>query len=97
MHEFAITRGILSIALEKAKETKASRITEVDIVIGELAGVVDECVWFYFDFFSKDTIAAEAILSFERIPFQLRCRNCGEQAMEVIAGRECYVNSMEVE
>ncbi len=113
MHEFSVTQGILSIALEKANEAKVSKITKIDLVIGELSGIVDDCVKFYFDFLSKDTIAAEASLSFERTPTKLRCRNCNtvflpsnldwacpncrEQKIEVISGRECYVHSIEVE
>jgi len=113
MHEFSITQSMLSIALEKAGEAKASKIRKINLTIGELAGVVDDCVQFYFDFLSKDTIAADAVLSFERTPFKLRCRNCDtvfspgnldwscpecqEQKVEVISGRECYVDSIEVE
>ena len=113
MHEFSITQSILAIALEKADEAKASKITKINLTVGELSGVVDECVRFHFDFLSKDTIAAEASLFFEKMPFQLRCRNCAtsfspnhgdwtcpncqEQKIEVVSGRECYVNSIEVD
>ena len=113
MHELSITQSILSIALEKAGKAKVSKITRINITIGELSGIVDDCVQFYFDFLSKDTIAAEASLHFERTPTRLRCRNCatvfspdntdwvcpgcGEQTIEVISGRESYVNSIEVE
>ena len=113
MHELSITQSILSIALEKADKAKASKITRINLTIGELSGIAGECVQFYFEFLSKDAIAAEAIISFERTPTQLRCRNCAtvfspdnsdwvcpscrEQTIEVISGRESYVNSIEVE
>ena len=113
MHELSITQNILSIALEKATEAKASKITKIDLTIGEISGVVSECVQFCFDFLSNDTIAAKASLSFEKIPFQLHCRNCAtvfspgnlhwacsncqKQEAEIISGRECYINSIEVE
>ena len=113
MHELSITQSILSIALEKADKAKAGKITRINLTIGELSGIAGECVQFYFEFLSKDTIAAEATLSFERTPTQLRCRNCAtvfspdnsdwvcpgcrEQTIEVISGRESYVNSIEVE
>ena len=57
---------MLSLALEKANEAKASKITRINLVLGELSGIVDECVQFYFDFLSKDTIAAGASLSFNK-------------------------------
>ncbi len=112
MHELSITQNILDIALKKAAEAKAGRITRINITLGELSGIVDECVRFYFDFLTKDTPAAGASLSFEKVPTRLRCRvcatvfapedstwvcpSCHDQKIELIAGRECYVNSIEV-
>ncbi|MFC1949380.1 hydrogenase maturation nickel metallochaperone HypA [Chloroflexota bacterium] len=113
MHEFSITQSILNIALEKAEEAKASRVTNINLVVGELSGVVDDCVEFYFDFMSKDTIAAGASLSFSHPPVQLRCQNCStvfspdgvvwtcpgcqQRGIEIISGRELYIESLEVE
>ena len=113
MHELSITQSILSIALEKANEVQASKVTKINLIIGELSGVANECVEFYFDFLGKDTIAAQASLSFYQPPIMLRCRNCvavfspndldwacpicREQKIEIISGRECYVNSIEVD
>lgn len=113
MHELSITQSILSIALEQAEAAQAGKIIKVNLTIGELAGFVDDCIQFYFDLFSKDTIAAKASLSFHRPPTKLRCRgcattfspdnlnwacpNCGEQKIEIVSGRECYVESIEVE
>lgn len=113
MHELSVTQGMLDIALEKAKETQASRIVRINLVIGELSSIVDDCVQFYFDFLSSDSIASGATLSFKRIPMQVRCRNCGfsfspdksawscpqcgKWDAEIIAGQEFYVDSIEVE
>ena len=76
MHELAITQNILDIALEQAKAIPASKITKINLTIGESSGVGGECVQFYFDFLSKDSIADKATLCFEFIPTQLRCRDC---------------------
>jgi len=113
MHEFSITQSILSIALEQAKAAEANKITKISLTIGGLTGIVDEFVQFYFDFLSKDTIAAGASLSFDSPPIRVRCRNCDtvstpeghnwscpncqEQKIDIISGRECLVNSIEVE
>ena len=113
MHEFSITQNILSIALEKANAVQAKRVSKINLTIGELSGIVDECVQFYFDIISKDTIAAKASLSFHQPSTRLRCRNCAatfspnnldwtcpncqEQKIEIISGRECHVESIEVE
>ncbi len=113
MHELSVTQGMLDIVLKKAKEARASRITGINLVIGEMSSIVDDGVQFYFDFLSRDSIASGATLSFTRIPIQVRCRNCGlsfapdkslwscpqcsEWDVEVIAGREFYIDSIEVE
>ena len=113
MHEFSITQSILSIALEKANAVNASKVSKVNLVLGEMSGIVDDCVEFYFDFLTKDTIAAQASLSFRHPPTRLRCRNCATvfspdnlnwtcpnchaQTVEITSGRECYVESIEVE
>ena len=113
VHELAVTQGVLDIALEKAEEVRATRITGINLVIGEMSSTVDDCVQFYFDFLSQDSIASSATLSFERIPIKLRCRQCGHSFtpdsppwncpqchhwdMEILAGQELYIDSIEVE
>lgn len=113
MHELSITQSILSIVLEQAEAARSNKITRINLTIGELTGIVDECVELYFDIISKDTIASGAELIFKRPPISLRCRNCGttfssdnlnlvcpeclEQSVEIVSGRECYVESIEVE
>jgi len=113
MHELSITQSILSLTLEQAKKVNANKITKINLTIGELTGIVEECVRFYFELLSKDTIAAQATLSFDKPPTTLRCRqcattfspenmawacpNCGEPKIEIISGRECQVSSIEVD
>ena len=113
MHEYSITESILSLALEKAKEANAEKITRINLVVGELSGVVAECVEFYFGFISKDTMAAGAGLSFVTKPTSVRCHKCEniftpedgdwscpechEIGIDIVTGRECYMESIEVE
>lgn len=113
MHELGITENIVNIALAKAGEAKATRITQINMVIGELSGFVPDCIQFYFDSFKEDTIAQEAALHFEVVPAELRCRDCAaafvtqattwscpecrSRSVEIARGRELYVESIEVE
>jgi hydrogenase nickel incorporation protein HypA/HybF len=113
MHELSITQSMLDLVLEEAKKVGAERVGKVNLVIGEMSGIVGECVEFYFEFLSQDTIAHGATLSFKKTPTQARCRNCGELFMpkefdwscpscqdgsiEIVAGKELYVESIEVE
>jgi hydrogenase nickel incorporation protein HypA/HybF len=77
MHELSITQSLLEIALRHAEQADARRITRLNLVIGELTSIVDDSVQFYWDFVSRDTIAAGAELHFERVPGVLRCLGCG--------------------
>jgi hydrogenase nickel incorporation protein HypA/HybF len=112
MHEYSITESLLSLALEKAREAKAGRIIRINLVLGELSGVVGECVQQYLEILGKDTMADGAELAFEMKPTTLRCRrcekvfspadhawacpDCHEGNVEIISGRECYLESIEV-
>ena len=113
MHELGITENILNITLDKANEGQATKILKINLVIGELSGFVADCIQFYFDTLSKDTIAQGAALHFETVPVEMRCRNCstvfrpqdtlwscpkcGSQSVEISKGRELYIDSVEVE
>lgn len=79
MHELSVTEGILSVAIETAKQHGAQRITHIDLVIGELSSVVDDSVQFYFDILSRPTIAAGARLNFRREPAWVACDACGHR------------------
>ena len=113
MHEQSIVESLLALALEHAEKAKAKKILRIYLVVGELSGVVDEAVEFYFSFLSKNTIAEGASLFFAHIPAEVRCRNCdrifnpenldfhcpdcNEQQVEIVGGRELYIESLDVE
>ena len=113
MHELAITQSMLDLVLEEAKKAGATRVDRVNLVVGDMSGVVGESVEFYFGFLAKETIAREAVLSFRNVPTQARCHTCGEVSalgvqdwscpacgngsMEIVTGNELYVESIEVE
>jgi hydrogenase nickel incorporation protein HypA/HybF len=113
MHELAITQSMLEVVLDQAKKAEAKRIERINLNIGELSGFVEESVQFYFDFLAKSTIAEGAILSFNKVPARVRCRSCnrtfqpteldwscpecGQTSIEITAGKELFVESIDVE
>jgi len=113
MHELSVTQGILDMAIEKALEAGSKRVTDIYLVIGDASSIIDDCVQFSFDFVSKDTIAEGARLHFQRIPLQVRCRDCGDVfrpqkeswecpqckkwEVDIIKGKEFYMESIEVD
>ena len=109
MHELAITENILDIA---QKHAKGQRITDLNLVIGQLSSIVDDSVQFYWDLVSQGTSAEGAKLHFRRIPTEFECRECGVRFFPVkddytcpkcgslrliiVAGEEFYIESIEV-
>ena len=79
MHELPITQSILKIALQYGLKSKAKRITDLYLVIGQLSSVIDDSVQFYWPIISEGTIAQDATLHFQRIPARLECTQCGTQ------------------
>ena len=76
MHELAVTQSVLDIAIKHARQAGASRISQINLVIGEMSGILDESVQFYLDFLSKDTMAEGAKLVFDRRPAVYHCQEC---------------------
>jgi len=113
MHELAITQNMFDLVLEQAEKAEAKKVGKINLVIGEMTGVVGDCVQFYFDFISKGTLAEGATLSFAMVPPKARCRDCdktfelkefdwtcpycGGNSLQIVAGKELFVESIEVE
>lgn len=113
MHELSVTESILEIAIKHAKNAGASRVTRINLVIGQLSSIVDESVQFYWDMITDDTLCASSELHFNRKPAVFRCLECSTEygldgdlsgcpqcnslLNEIISGEEFYVDSIEIE
>lgn len=109
----SVTQSLLEIALRHAERADARRITRLNLVIGELATIVDDSIQFYWDIVSRDTIAAGSELHFERVPGILRCLGCehtfplngrdfacpacGERQVVIAGGDDFRLESIEVD
>jgi hydrogenase nickel incorporation protein HypA/HybF len=113
MHEQSIVESLLSLALQNAENANARKIISIHLIVGDYTGVVEDAMNFYFGFLSKDTIAAGARIKYTHVPAQLRCRDCDllfplqkreyccpecrGKRVEIVGGRELYIENMEVE
>jgi hydrogenase nickel incorporation protein HypA/HybF len=77
MHELGYTRDIINTAVEVARQNDATEVKKVCVTIGELRDIVDELFRSCFDHFTKGTAADGADLEIDRIPFTVRCDECG--------------------
>ncbi len=112
MHELSVTESLLDMSVEEAEKAGAAHIDEIKIVIGDLTGISEECVRFYFDIISEGTIAEHARLSFKRMPAVFRCSSCGHvfererlafscpvcgsPGVLIDSGKELYIEGIEV-
>jgi hydrogenase nickel incorporation protein HypA/HybF len=113
MHELSVTENIIRIAKEEAEKHNAVKVKEIRIKVGELSGLIPECIQFYFDIASEGTIAEGAVIKIEKIRISTRCNDCGFEEVlpsrrfncskcesfniKIIGGNEFLIDSLEVE
>jgi hydrogenase nickel incorporation protein HypA/HybF len=110
MHELAIAEAIIDVAQRHAA---GRRVYAVELIVGRLRQVVPPALEFAFELSSRGTTLEGAELRIRDVPAAGRCRRCGcERAldgfplacaacqsldMEVMAGEELLVDSLELE
>jgi hydrogenase nickel incorporation protein HypA/HybF len=113
MHEMAITQSIIDIALAEAQKVSARKITRINVIVGALSGAAIESIQFYFEYMAKGNAAEGAELDCKAVPASLKCGTCKNEfkpvgsawicpqcqgvGLEISAGKDCYVESIEVE
>lgn len=113
MHELSVTESLLTTACEYAEMNQAIRVSALNLVIGELSGIVGDSVQFYWDMVSKDTLCENAVLNIERklaVMHCLDCANdfeldgdltpcpaCGSMHIKILSGNEFLLDSIEIE
>lgn len=78
MHEMALTHDVVEYVLMESARYGNAEITEVHLTIGEARDIVIELFEGLFHHLARGTAAAQATITIERIPFKVRCRQCGE-------------------
>jgi len=113
VHEMAIARNIVNIAVAAAEKEGARKITRVNVVVGELRGIVQAQLVFSFGLMAENTIASGAYLNLEITPVKGRCKKCGDiftvknycyvcpkcqsKDVQTVSGTELRVKDIEVE
>ncbi len=108
MHEMAITQSVVDAVCEHAA---GRRVHSVKLEVGALCAVVPDAMTFCFELATEGTVADGASLEVGVRPGEARCRTCdssfelsdlillcpcGSADVEVIAGRDLKILSMEV-
>lgn len=108
MHEMAITQSVVDAVCEHAA---GRRVHSVKVEVGALCAVVPDAMQFCFELATEGTVADGAVLDLNVRAGAAHCRGCGRRFelhdpillcpcgsadVEVVAGRELKILSMEV-
>ncbi|MEX0569000.1 MAG: hydrogenase nickel incorporation protein HypA [Candidatus Njordarchaeota archaeon] len=93
MHEWALAESIINAVVEVAKKENTDKVTEIDIVVGELQTIDLEILKYALDALREGTVASEAKINFIDEKPKLRCNVCGyewiiEDLKEVMKSEE---------
>jgi hydrogenase nickel incorporation protein HypA/HybF len=110
VHELAIAESVVRIA---ERHADGRRVTKVYLKVGHLRQVVPSALAFGFELVAQETSVEGAELVLEEVPatgkcracgsesrlesFPLQCKACGGFDLEIVAGEELYVESLEIE
>ena len=113
MHELSLAQSMIEQLEEAlAKEVDQPKIIRIDLEIGAMSGVERDAFEFVFPFAAQGTVAEGATLTFDEVPLELKCNECGELKISVepimmchtctstdvkiIRGKDFRIKSMEV-
>jgi hydrogenase nickel incorporation protein HypA/HybF len=110
VHELAIAESVVRIA---DRHADGRQVTKVYLMVGHLRQVVPSALAFSFELVAQGTSVEGAELALEEVPatgkcracaaesrlnsFPLQCAACGGFDLEIVAGEELYVESLEME
>jgi hydrogenase nickel incorporation protein HypA/HybF len=76
LHEFSAACSIVDTALEAAKSNKATKVSTVNVELGEFTFLVPEQLIFNFEIASKNSILEGAELRIRTVKGRLLCNDC---------------------
>ena len=113
MHELSIAMSIVDIASDYAARDHAKRVSEIEIEVGNMAGVVIDALDFAMEAAVKSTICEGAKWKFIEVAAMVTCPDknksyeisdlyspcphCGKYGHELIQGKELRVKSLLVD
>lgn len=113
MHEMGLMMSIIESVEESARQAGATSVIRIDLSVGEMTEAVGEALTFAFDALTEGTLCQGAQLDIEYIKPLSRCLDCGEEFEHdryhmacpvcdswnttLLAGRDLYIKSIEVD
>ena len=113
MHELSIAQNMIEIVKDHAEKLHATRVSEVELDIGTISGVIPETLEFALDIAVKGTIMEGAKIKmnifnakakclscekdFEVEDIYTLCPHCSSLQFDIIQGKELKVKSIKIE
>jgi hydrogenase nickel incorporation protein HypA/HybF len=113
MHELSIALNIVEIAEKRARIENAHVVTEIELEVGELAGVVYDALDFALSSAVKNTLLENAKIKVLKVSGLAQCQKClheyqtddyfstcpacGHYITRILKGKELRVKSITVE
>jgi len=113
MHEYSVTKSLVDLCNQEAENHKIYQVRIIKVRLGKFTGFSPEAINFYFDYLKNGTRCEYAKIEFFEIPIRIRCSDChfeddieepvficpkcGKGSIEILTGREFYVESIEGE
>ena len=112
MHEHHAVQNLVNQAIEKARNSKAKKVTRVVFGLGDLVGFDDGSIRLYYDQMTAGTILDRAELvinhhkpklqckdcsnSFEDPKREFKCPNCCSMSLVLQSGKEFFLESLDI-
>jgi len=113
LHEMALMAGVFDIIKQYTKDIADKKVTRITLVVGEMTNAIPDALNAAFEAYSPGTAAEGAELVIKEIPLTARCPECGWEGktekhvficpkcsslgLDIVTGRELYVESLEVD
>lgn len=111
MHELSLMDGVVKALLKSAGENDISKITKVKLVVGKMTAALPSALEFAFEVLSKGTLIEGAELEIEEQEIIGRCEACGKEfktnlyafvcphcghpKVDIVSGRDLYIDFYE--
>jgi hydrogenase nickel incorporation protein HypA/HybF len=79
LHELTIAAEIVRVVKDSLSREQLSRVKQVNLALGELTAVQEECLKFSFEAVVRDTPLAKSRLNVELLKARLKCRECKKE------------------
>ena len=79
MHELTIAAEIVRVVKNSLFPEQLERVKQINLIIGELTAVQEECLRFSFEAVVRDTALAKSRLNVELVKARLKCRECKKE------------------